>query len=380
MSKVVLKSNNSLMAITPSPAFSTSNQTAFLFGGVIDSNFSFKLDRQSLTQLGSQEYIANHVNRHPDVEFNITYLFNPLLLNERSMGMLVTSTGTSSLFSNFRNRSNNFVYLIAPDQENDALEVYSSSTRTFNGFEAVSIGNAFLRSYSVEYAIGKIPTVQASFIGSNIKFEKLTADTIQSPAIDLQAGGNFGVGNIAFANGIDESFRITPSISRPDNIQVSLQNLQVGGQSLSGAHIVQSLSLSLDIQREDLYGLGSNYVRNRKLKFPIIGNINVSSLVSGFNSGTASGLINNESGYDFEIEFKSYDDNYSGKYIVQNAKLENYSYSIPLNGISTFDASFSFSATETSGIKAAGPTDFSFSEQTWAISQQIWSGVNEDWV
>jgi len=167
MAKNILKSHNSLMLITESPAFSTGDQLATLYGGVVESSFDFKTELQSQKQLGSQSFAFNAPNRHPEVNLSMRYLFNPMLLNESLMGLDITG---GYLLSDFRDKSYNFTYLIHSDQESDALATYVSESPNLSGFEAISIGNAYLNSYSVDYSIGQIPTASVGFSASNIKY------------------------------------------------------------------------------------------------------------------------------------------------------------------------------------------------------------------
>jgi len=377
MAKNILKSHNSLMLITESPAFSTGDQFSFLYGGVIGSSFDFKTDVQPQKQLGSQSLAFKAANRHPEVQFSVNYLFNPQLLNEKLIGF---NTIGGQILSDFKNKSYNFTYLIHPDQESGALSEYVSESPNLSGFEAVSIGNAYLNSYSVDYSIGQIPTVNVAFSASNIKYETLSGNSIVSPAINLSQGNASGVGNLYLTgdpNYIQSGVDI--NLSRPDNIEAILENLRVGGQALAGTHFIQSLSMSLEIPRANLYGLGSDYVFNRKIEFPARGSISVSSLVSGFDVGEASGFLFDENGYDFEIKFKSHKNrNFSGAFSIQDAKLENYKYSMPINGEMSFDAQFSFELTETSGFAASGNLE-DISNQFWSQLEYTWMSANQFW-
>jgi hypothetical protein len=231
-----------------------------------------------------------------------------------------------------------------------------------------------LTSYSVDYAIGSLPIAKASFDASNIKYETVTGSSIQSPAINLQSGNNNQVGDIIISGFDDAPSRFNINAVRPDAISLSLQNLQVGGQNLSGYHFVQNLNMSLDLERTPLYGFGSDYVYERKLQYPILGNISINSLVSGFEAGQASGILANESGYNFDIGFEDYKGSYAGKFIIEDARLNSYSYSMGVNDQMSFDASFSFEVTENKGLRISGVSDLA-----WSFIAEFWSGMEELW-
>jgi len=344
------------MLITESPSFSTETKTGILFGGLTSTDFSFDVARQTTKQIGSEQFSTNTLNRHPDVNLNVGYLFNPTFTNETLMGFFVESPTGGQAVKNMVNKNYNFSLINHPDQGRDALSVYSSSDQQFSGFEAISFGNAFLNNYSVGYSIGQIPTVQTSFTASNIKYEKLTGSITKSPAINLQNGNNESVGDLVFSgyNSTPDQSGKTPNIVKPSDLTLSLKNLQVGGQNLSGRHFVQSFNMDLNFDRVNLYGLGSDYVYDRKLQFPVGGSISVSSLVSGFLSGQSSGLLTSESGYNLALEFVDTTQKHTGTFEIEDARLQNYNYSLGVNQDMTFDAQFSFEVTNEKGLRISG--------------------------
>lgn len=378
MARNVLKSNNSILFISPSPAFTTGDVDSILCAGVVDSSFEFSLDRQAVKQIGSQNYVYNNINRHPDIKFENEYIFGAQLLNERVLGFQVSESSPYAV-SGLANRSYNFCYINHPNQGYDALDNYVTSGANFSGYEAIAIGNAYLTRYSVGYAINSLPTVKTSFEASNIKYETMTGNSIESPAINLSSGNNNQVGDIQFTGWYDVPSRLSPAASPSYNIEASLQNLQVGGQNLSGYHFIQSLNMDLDFKRTPLYGLGSDYVYDRKLEYPIEGSISVSSLVSGFDAGQASGLLNNESGYYFEIGFTDKTKNYSGKFIIEDAKLRSYSYNMTVNQSMSFDASFSFEINENKGLKISGYNIPDDAGLLWNTAMEVWYYMGEIW-
>lgn len=373
MARNILKSNNSIILATESPAFSTGDQSGILFGGVVGSSFDFNIDRQTAKQVGSQELSYNTMVRQPDVTFSTEYIFVPVMFNEELFGFAINEFSPYAA-SGLEDVSVNFCYLNHPNEGFDGVDEYFDATPDFSGYEAISIGNAYLTSYSVDYAIGSLPIARASFDASNIKYETVTGSSIQSPAINLQSGNNNQVGDIIISGFDDAPSRFNINAVRPDAISLSLQNLQVGGQNLSGYHFVQNLNMSLDLERTPLYGFGSDYVYERKLQYPILGSISINSLVSGFEAGQASGILANESGYNFDIGFEDYKGSYAGKFIIEDARLNSYSYSMGVNDQMSFDASFSFEVTENKGLRISGVSDLA-----WSFIAEFWSGMEDFW-
>lgn len=226
-----------------------------------------------------------------------------------------------------------------------------SAANNLNNFESAAFGNCFLNSYGLTYGVDSLPTVTTSYICSNMKFEGLTGTSMTSPAINLESGNanNVGRARFMFITGTKNPVLVNPKNS---DSTITLQNLQAGGQNLSGIHFVQSLDLSVALQRTSSYGLGSDHAYNRKAQMPAQGTFNVSSLVSGYDDGTISGILANETDYTFDLVLDG-----SGKdisYSIDGAKLESFNYSLPVNGIMTFNASFTFEVTEKRGLRLSG--------------------------
>lgn len=357
MARSILKSNNSFVGaafLSDKEAFHTSNENLNLFNLVQDVSFSTTFPHEQLKQIGKPSYAVNDTFYQPDIGLDISYLPNIDLNNERfnffSLG------GTNNLrpaLSGVGNASTNFYVFNDPIQGEDALtDLTFSSNLNLAGYEVLAFGNAFLTNYSLSYAIGGMPLVSTSYICSNMKFETAAGTSIESVAINLESGNNNNVGNcnFNFTNGSK-----TPDLVHPvgGGSKVTMQNLQVGGQVLSGLHYLQSVNLNVSLPRISSYGLGSDYAYNRKLQLPAQGSFTASSLVSGFQDGEVSGLLPSESSYSFDIVLQ---DSGSNKvlYRVEEAKLDSFSYGMSVNGQMSFDSSFTFEVTEGGGLLISG--------------------------
>lgn len=131
-------------------------------------------------------------------------------------------------------------------------------------------------------------------------------------------------------------------VTSPMSSQFILDDLQVGGIKLESYNnpLLQSLSIDIDLSRNDLYGLGSNYVYDRKLSYPVNAKIDMSVLVSSVDDGFVSGILSNQQIYAFTIHCINNKNYATGSYKFNNCRLTNFNYSMPLNNIMTFNASF----------------------------------------
>jgi len=357
MSRNILKSNNSFVGaafLSDKEAFHTGDQNLNLFNLTQTASFSVDLPHERLKQLGSNDYAVNDPFTQPDVQLSISYIPNLDLNNERfNFFSLGSANGLRPALSGTTNASTNFYIFNDPNQGEDAFtDLTFSSDLNLSGYEVLAFGNAFLTDYSVNYEIGGLPLVATSYICSNMKFENATGTSMESVAINLESGNNNNVGrcDFNFTNGSK-----TPTIVRPvgnDQSSATMQNLQVGGQVLSGLHLLQSVNLNVSLPRISSYGLGSDYAYNRKFQSPAQGSFTASSLVSGFSEGDVTGVLSNESEYSFDLVFKSGSE--QCLYRVENAKLESYSYAMDVNGEMSFNSSFSFPVTEGGGLLISG--------------------------
>ena len=182
---------------------------------------------------------------------------------------------------------------------------------------------------------------------------------VPSPAIDL-TGGNQDHGR-TFGGEIG-MFNKNPVVFNPTDTgsSITLQNLQMGGQPISGLHFLQSVDLSIDFPRVTSYRLGSNYPCERKHLLPAQGRFSFSSLVSGFETGNltrgqlapSSMAMPTEETYQFDLLLAA-----SGKelsYRIEGARLESYSYSMAINDGMNFNGDFSFQVTESQGLSMSG--------------------------
>ena len=172
----------------------------------------------------------------------------------------------------------------------------------------------------------------------------------------------------------------SPPVVHPGFCSFALQNLQIGGIPLSVGSdpILQNLSLNFDLERTPLYGLGSNYVYNRKLEYPINGSISLAAQVSGFSSGFLSGMLYNESGYSFDLAFSEPLKSASGFYNIKNAKLDSFNYSMAVNDVLNFNAQFSV---EVSDYNGGFCIDRSIKKSLllWNSINSIWNNISTTW-
>jgi len=361
MAKKYIKRNNAVIASQDSSkAWSYSNQSLKLYKMGQSFDYSVAFPNQSPKQVGTQEVSFEETFSQPDVNLAISYIPEPNFSNEVRGRFIDSTSNWTSEFKNMFNTTDatNIYVFVGDDQASDFMdniEFYSSLN--LNGDSALAFGNCYPTSYNLTYGVGSLPIVSTSYICSNMVFDQLTGTHMEMPAINLTGGNNDGVGFCDFTFAIDltsTSAEKKPVIVNPtdSNSSVTLENLQVGGQNLSGVHYIQAVDMSVDLPRVSNYGLGNDYAYNRKAQFPANGSFNVSSLVSGMESGAITGVLNNNEDYGFQLILAS--GSKKMIYEIEGAKLNSVNYGMPLNGLMRFDASFSFKVSQTKGLKLSG--------------------------
>jgi len=366
MARDILKSNNSLVFIGQKPAFTTgigvNSQSSACMSTVQSVAVGFSQPRQKSKQLGSKGLAINDITRSPDVDLSISYYFTPAMLNENMLGLVDSNPSytPTGFFKGYTNEDQNFFIANHPNQGVDMIQnndlAFKSSLD--NVSEVISIGNAFLTKYSLGFSIGSVPIVSTTYKCSNINIQTAHQGTPPSsseyeiPAINLSSGNNNNAGEIKLTEASISGFdyystinRFNPPLCSPTDVNVTLQNLQIGGAPISGDAHLQSFSFDIPINRVDLFGLGSDYPYGRKVQYPLTSSVGVEFLVSGFATGEISSLITSESGYDFDIQVIDTEEQYQNTFSFEDLKLENSSYQMDVNGNMNYSLAFSFEIT-----------------------------------
>lgn len=93
----------------------------------------------------------------------------------------------------------------------------------------------------------------------------------------------------------------------PGDVVLNLQDPNVGGSKLlndDNSVNIQSFDLNVPLAREDLYRLGSRYICDRKLKFPLVGSISFVLIVDKLLQGETHNMFANDKKYDFNLNLK----------------------------------------------------------------------------
>lgn len=289
-------------------------------------NMSYDLTHQSIDikAIGSDKLVTRDgqspVVRAPDISCDIGYLFTHGL-NENSIGFHLGEDG--SVLKNFllQNHTDDINVLIVSSSKNDHEDLaFLQSESDFENFNIIGIGNAFLSRYAYSASVGQFASSVIAYGGSNIQFDlyssqnrprlpaiKLGVDNVRSNEILELSPDKFADLDHAPDRIFDS--HVFPEISAiaPGTITATIFKISgdKGGAILDSVHAaVQNINIDLPIPRQEIYGLGSNFIFDKKLKLPIIGSLSVDMVLREYSQDQLDGFLNKTNTYDIKIDHK----------------------------------------------------------------------------
>ena len=324
------------------------------------ANYSFTINRQDVNQFGDLARIDSLVLEPPTVSLDFSYYLTDGF-NERSLGFFVETTGsamnrgilegggTKGNFASGHLTSSsgvNFYIATSPDgvDLNQAPGVALDSADRVMG-----VGNCYVSDYSVELAVGSLPTVNVTVEGANMNSAEFdSSNEIPSPAVDQTAGtiidNRVKLPNPTQDGGITGTLgSATITALRPGDVTLTLGG--VNGMSLvqltgdDGAH-VQSASISLPLSRSPIDRLGSRFPFAREVDFPVTATMNISAIVADSQAGNLANLLN--SGVqEASIMIKDTAGVDAIQYKMKGLKVDSQSFSSSIGSNKTVDITFS---------------------------------------
>jgi hypothetical protein len=207
---------------------------------VQSANYNFNITRQDVNQYGQVGRIDSLILEAPTVALDLSYLFT----NGKNESFLNFNVDGSDPFykgileganNNKDNQAGRSYYILTgPDGE----DVNESGDPNSAGNSLIKIGNGYINEWSLEVAVGALPTVSCSFEAANIEVTNYDNNFGLLPALDLDAFKRLDP-----TNTISLPTTITEDNDDNENDQVS---------ALRPADIAISLSASGDAPVETL--------------------------------------------------------------------------------------------------------------------------------
>jgi hypothetical protein len=390
---MIIKSNSIILASDLSPAFQAVEDFApykrGLFPIAFVDNLAFDVqgNRIRSKQIGGQEFSVESLAFSPTVSLSFDYISSLTFDNENLLGMFFKGWGDfQSIFKGSNGQSCN-LYFILSDLFGLDLIYQIKNRGNLNGLEIISFGNCTLSNYNLAIAAASLPKTSIQMEAVNMEMQVVSSNLVNIPAINLAVGNKDGAAQLSIdnsefitnLNALNTSVTGQPILPtyQTTAFNIVTENPQVPSIKISpwADAAISSIGFSIGIEREASYGFGSDFIYDKKIKFPIVGNLNISATALALNSGVPilTGAMSNEPSYSLELQFidpnelkyinqsigtlSGYaDQNYKGfltnnKYLkIDNAKLESHSHSIDYASNLTVEFGFSFACNEQNGL------------------------------
>ena len=347
------------------------------------ANFNFSINRTDINEFGKLARIDSIAMESPTVGLDFNYYLTDGG-NERKLGFNIPTSNVprtsdtgyyetgdlavsghsaiSGLIDD--NEGNNYFIVVSPEGQDVNGSTVSA---TVGEFEVIGIGNGFISDYSIEAAVGSIPTASVTVEGFNIKVDSAISGSAVGganpqapyvPAVDI-INGEYNTGasqinqfTINANDTIDTTGDNTPSALRPGDITFSMEYSgdYQGFVDMSGdgeAHL-QSMSISVPMSRTVLQRLGSTFGYARVIDLPLNVDVSLSVVVSELKANNIFHALCNVQNHDFTLALYGCDPTTGGrssdkKIQIQckNARLEGESFSNTIGDNQTADLTFS---------------------------------------
>lgn len=351
------------------PAYKTTPYTSGDLMRVQSLNFGFSHPAIDVKAVGSDVLMTKDGNspivRQPDVTCEIDYIFTSGE-NESDIGFHLGSD--ASVFKKyFEATTTDDINIVAiASNSNSHIDLNKiSDVNSFSGYNVIGFGNCFLSNYSYSAAVGQLPNASLSYSCSNMKFDTyIPGEEPFLPSVNLSDGSTFSTEPIkltenSFGQNISGDY---PGGILPGDIVVTITKGagDYGGVPLESVFAaIQNVNINVPIDRQDIYGFGSNYVYDRKPKYPIIGTLSTDMIIRQFATGQLDSFFTQGTRYDVLIENRKR--NPDGTFLqvstfsIEDAQLKSQSYSKSIGDSSSVQSQFSFGIGASGGLKLYNP-------------------------
>ena len=359
-------------------------------------NYGFSINRTETYQYGQLARIGSSALNPPTVSLDFSYY----LTDGKNEHLLGFDNADSSNFihKNFINDAEGKNYYVYTGPEGrDAIAAGGTPSQNIAKIEAqsndsksvIAIGNGFVTNYSVNAAIGGMPTASVSVEGANITADAGRAGT--NPAIDPISGTQY-----TNKYQIPNEYIVTgdgPSCLLPGDIEVdlgdaSLLSAVTDGAAATASHI-QSVAIDLPLSRTTLHRLGNSFGYAKLLDVPIRATVSISAILADKKSSSKSLFTElfAQNRTDLTVALRepsSAGSRQGDKKVVftfNNAVLESENYTMSIGDNRTVDYVFSTTVGDPSAANAAGSSAGSVqmtSSGVYELLQVIETGVSTD--
>lgn len=323
---------------------------------VQSANYGFTINRQDVNQFGNLARIDQISIEAPTVNLDFSYYLGTGT-NERNLGFTVgSSTSTSSFISGLidaGNATNNIgivsgrnFHILSIAEGNDANGSAVGVYNSLSGARTIGIGNGYITNYSLEAAVGGLPTVSITAEGLNVNVISGASGTV--PGIFVEAGtGSASIATLpAPVSGSIGTTALRPgdvTLIVADGVVAELPTGVEGNPFNNTAAHIQNVSIEVPIGRTTLERLGSRFGFTKVIDFPVEITVNMSAIVADLQKANAiTTLLDNDSTKTLAFVFKAPGASANERivYEVRGAKLVSENFSSAIGDNKSVDLTF----------------------------------------
>ena len=361
----------SAIAVSQSPANSDNTYNLTGLKRVQSASIDFAFAKKRFKQLSSTDFAGEVQLRNADIGFNVEYLYSNGT-NEALIGLDVDgSTRGVVNYAQQTGQDRNY-YIIMGTGENQEPNMLDTAAQFKNKFNVMALGNAFLNSYALSAGVGSAVSVSVGLSAYNVvmnAYNDANDDGETIPAIDTTKIGpaepvtdkQYTITTGVFQNTTNRDGNITAAFAVGD-IELILPVVKEPGLEFTGSDrqgvrhaSLDSFNLSFELQREDLYGLGSLYPYGRRVLLPTVGSLTFTALATEFTTGNLNSFISGSHAYDFHINLVNPSGQTGLQVVVEGAQMKQQGIKTNLGGNAQIQAGFDLSISPTSGLKMSTP-------------------------
>ena len=339
------------------------------------ANYGFTVNRTDVNQFGHLSRLDSIVVESPTVNLDFSYYlldgYNERQLEFITDGMVNTLSGA---MSNELNQAGHNFFIVTTPESRDVVkgDINLNAEDKEEDKTVISLGNGYVTDYSVEVAVGALPTASVTVEGMNIKSDIGTTG-LDVPAVDMINGSLIsdawdGTKGVAKSDGCTGLFSLPAATSgyagcgdvaalRPGDVVLDIDNAalltkQVKGEvmkPLPGSAHIQSASLSLPLARTTLQRLGSTFGFSKALDLPITATLSISAILSELKEENMVDLLCDCSDLNLSVtihnpdcvDCRTKDSDIAMKFTLRGCQLDSESISSTIGDNKTVDLSFS---------------------------------------
>lgn len=356
--RVIYAGTDILVSDAPSWSGQTGSKSLKLLKRVQSSAISISNPVSRAKQIGSADFAFEKYIDIPVITANLSYLITDNS-NELILGM--NATGNEGFLKNLSatGQDRNLFFILTDENGEDAHDLTDML-----GNDVFALGNAFLTNYSIKAEVGSVPNASVSFSCLNMVFQSYSgtgSNGSQVPAITLYNGNKSTEKYLLTGANMNPANYLSNQTSRanalqPGDISFQLPQTLMGGIRYGGdvPATINSLEISVPIERKDLLGFGSNYPYEKKLMYPLIGTLSFAGTFDEAVTGDFSQIFLDENNYDFTFGLKKQNGTTGLRIDIFDARVESQSFDLSIGDNMSFSSEFSFKIYPEDGMRLSG--------------------------